>query len=82
MEQNNYEPYGEQWKKEINKLPKAAIIEMMSKLGLKLEKASNLLDVLKQIAYSPTPYNDNEKESWRETVLMITQNAIEEHTKQ
>lgn len=33
MSDTDYIPYGEEWKKEISKLPKAAIIEMAAKLG-------------------------------------------------
>ena len=33
MANENYTPYGEEWKKEIGKLPKKVIIEMFSKTG-------------------------------------------------
>lgn len=40
-QETDYIPYEEEWKKEISKLPKAAIIEIAAKIGkekLRLEK--------------------------------------------
>lgn len=42
MENSNYQPFGEEWKKEINKLPKAAIIEMAAQLGQEKDKIEEL----------------------------------------
>lgn len=33
METNNYEPFGEEWAKEVSKLPKAIIIKMLANKG-------------------------------------------------
>lgn len=33
MENENYMPYGEEWKKEMAKLPKAFLIDMAAKIG-------------------------------------------------
>lgn len=37
--ENDYEPFGEEWKKEVNKLPKALIINMLSEKGRELDEA-------------------------------------------
>lgn len=37
MQNQDYQPYGEEWKKEMNKLPKSMIIEIFSKLGKEKE---------------------------------------------
>jgi len=33
MEKENYTPYGDEWKKEMSKLPKARIIDIAAKIG-------------------------------------------------
>lgn len=33
MSNENYTPYGEEWKKEMNKLPKQVIIDLFAKTG-------------------------------------------------
>lgn len=35
--EKEYEPFGEEWKKELKKLPKEIIIEMLSKKGKELD---------------------------------------------
>ena len=37
MTKENYTPYGDEWKKEISKLPKSAIIQIAAEIGQKLE---------------------------------------------
>ena len=37
MINETYEPFGEEWKKEMNKLPKSMLIEMASKTGKEKE---------------------------------------------
>lgn len=42
IEEKEYEPYGDEWKKDIMKLPKAAIIDLFSKLGKKYFEDENI----------------------------------------
>ena len=45
MENQDYTPYGEEWKKEMAKLPKAFLINMAAKLGQEKEA---IKDVMKE----------------------------------
>jgi len=42
MSNKKYTTYGEEWKKEMSKLPKAAIIEIASKIGQDKERLEEL----------------------------------------
>ncbi len=46
--QKDYTPYSEEWKKEISKLPKNAIIEMAAKIGEDKEKYRQALKDCRQ----------------------------------
>ena len=54
MSNENYTPFGEEWKKEISKLPKSAIIELAAKLGQEKSdfenSAKNYKDLSNKIA--------------------------------
>lgn len=62
MENTEYVPYGPEWAKEINKLPKKAIIEMMSRLGTERDKLrdirADLLAVMTEISEGYGRYNE------------------------
>ena len=44
MVNKNYTPYGDEWKKEMEKLPKKVIIEMFSKTGFDKMYLAELAD--------------------------------------
>ena len=44
MANENYTPYGDEWKKEMEKLPKKVIIEMFSKTGFDKMHLAELAD--------------------------------------
>lgn len=44
MSNENYMPYGEEWKKEISKLPKNAIVEIASGIGKEKEDLKEAAD--------------------------------------
>lgn len=48
MSNKKYTTYGEEWKKEMSKLPKAAIIEIASKIGKEKERLGELADLRTQ----------------------------------
>lgn len=45
MSNENYQPFGQEWEKEMNKLPKLKIIQIAAKLG-KEKELSNLEGIL------------------------------------
>lgn len=51
-EKEDYTPYGEEWKREMNKLPKAVIIDVASKIGTEkdiiLEQRNEMLYFIKK----------------------------------
>lgn len=48
MSKEDYTTYGEEWKKEMSKLPKAAIIELAAKIGQDKERLEELADLRTQ----------------------------------
>jgi len=46
MKDENYTTYGEEWKKEMSKLPKAKIIEIASKIGQEKESVEERYEEL------------------------------------
>lgn len=49
MNNENYTPYGEEWKKEMAKLPKAVLIDIAANLG---KEKQILEDTIKSFEYS------------------------------
>jgi hypothetical protein len=45
MSNENYTTYGEEWKKEMSKLPKAVLIDIASKIGQEKERLEELADL-------------------------------------
>lgn len=45
MSNENYTTYGEEWKKEMSKLPKAVLIDIAAKIGQEKEKLEELADL-------------------------------------
>lgn len=43
----DYEPYGEEWVKEMKKLPKDFLIEMVKKANLRIQELENPLSSIK-----------------------------------
>ncbi len=48
MSNENYTPYGEEWKKEMSKLPKSTLIEIAAKIGQDKERLEELADLRTQ----------------------------------
>lgn len=48
MSNENYTTYGEEWKKEMSKLPKAVLIDIASKIGQDKERLEELADLRTQ----------------------------------
>lgn len=44
MSNENYTTYGEEWKKEMSKLPKAVLIDIAAKIGQEKERLEELAD--------------------------------------
>lgn len=45
IEEKEYEPYGDEWKKDVMKLPKAAIVDLFAKLGKKYNEGFQKITV-------------------------------------
>lgn len=45
MSNENYTRYGEEWKNEMSKLPKAALIDIAAKIGQEKEQLEELADL-------------------------------------
>ena len=63
METENYQPYGEEWKDELMKLPKIMIINMYRNACLELEEARQLCE---QATNAASQYEERARDAERE----------------